>query len=121
MFTADGQSASLSWNKAPIWGLRPDFYYYKTVAGLLMWSALSDGSVVYNCCWPSSAQSNSSVVRMHVYWPIAQHWAWRDHMDFSIVACAYFGRCLGMGLRVTILLHFVGGTEENHEHLNYDI
>jgi hypothetical protein len=21
------QSASLSWNKAPIWGLRPDFYY----------------------------------------------------------------------------------------------
>jgi hypothetical protein len=25
--TTDGQSASLSWNKAPIWGLRPDFYY----------------------------------------------------------------------------------------------
>jgi hypothetical protein len=24
--TTDGQSASLSWNKAPIWGLRPDFY-----------------------------------------------------------------------------------------------
>jgi hypothetical protein len=23
--TTDGQSASLSWNKAPIWGLRPDF------------------------------------------------------------------------------------------------
>jgi hypothetical protein len=23
----DGQSASLSWNKSPIWGLRPDFYY----------------------------------------------------------------------------------------------
>jgi hypothetical protein len=23
----DGQSASLSWNKAPIWDLRPDFYY----------------------------------------------------------------------------------------------
>jgi hypothetical protein len=22
--TTDGQSASLSWNKAPIWGLRPD-------------------------------------------------------------------------------------------------
>jgi hypothetical protein len=40
--TADGQSASLSWNKAPIWGLRPDFYYCQTVAGLLMWGALSD-------------------------------------------------------------------------------
>jgi hypothetical protein len=40
--TTDGQSASLSWNKAPIWGLRPDFYYHRTVAGLLMWGALSD-------------------------------------------------------------------------------
>jgi hypothetical protein len=35
--TTDGQSASLSWNKAPIWNLRPDFYYSQTVAGLLMW------------------------------------------------------------------------------------
>jgi hypothetical protein len=40
--TPNGQSASLSWNKAPIWGLRPDFYYSRTVAGLLMWGALSD-------------------------------------------------------------------------------
>jgi hypothetical protein len=43
--TTDGQSASLSWNKAPIWGLRPDFYYYQTFAGLLMWSTLSDERV----------------------------------------------------------------------------
>jgi hypothetical protein len=51
----DGQSASLSWNKAPIWGLRPDWYYCQTVADLLMWGTLSlwreDGSVVYSCCW----------------------------------------------------------------------
>jgi hypothetical protein len=40
--TTDGQSASLSWNKAPIWGLRPDLYYCLTVAGLLMWGVLSD-------------------------------------------------------------------------------
>jgi hypothetical protein len=33
--TTDGQSASLSWNKAPIWGLRPDFYYCLTIAGFL--------------------------------------------------------------------------------------
>jgi hypothetical protein len=32
--TTDGQSASLSWNKAPIWGLWPDFYYCHTVAVL---------------------------------------------------------------------------------------
>jgi hypothetical protein len=36
------QSASLSWNKAPIWGLRPHFYYWQTFAGLLMWGSLSD-------------------------------------------------------------------------------
>jgi hypothetical protein len=40
--TADRQSASLSWNKEPTWGLRPDFCYCETVAGLLMWGALSD-------------------------------------------------------------------------------
>jgi hypothetical protein len=31
--TTDGQPASLSWNKAPFWGLRPDLYYCLTVAG----------------------------------------------------------------------------------------
>jgi hypothetical protein len=35
-------SASLSWNKAPIWSLRPDVYYCLSVAGLLIWSALTD-------------------------------------------------------------------------------
>jgi hypothetical protein len=38
----DVQSASLSSKKASIWGLRPDFYYCQTVAGLLIWGALSD-------------------------------------------------------------------------------
>jgi hypothetical protein len=33
--TTDGQSASLSWNEALIWGLRPDLYYCQTVAGLI--------------------------------------------------------------------------------------
>jgi hypothetical protein len=40
--TTDGRSASLSWNIAPICGLRPDSYYCQTLAGLLTWSALSD-------------------------------------------------------------------------------
>jgi hypothetical protein len=39
--TTDGQSASLFWNKAPIWGLWPDSYYCQTVAGLSMCGALS--------------------------------------------------------------------------------
>jgi hypothetical protein len=37
--TTDGQSAT--WNKVPIWGLRPDFYYCQTVTGLLVWGAVS--------------------------------------------------------------------------------
>jgi hypothetical protein len=40
--TTDVQSASLSWNRAPIWGLWPDFYYCQTVADLFVWGALSD-------------------------------------------------------------------------------
>jgi hypothetical protein len=52
--TTDGQSASLSWNKAPIWGLRPDLYYCQIVTCLFVWGARwrEDGSVVYIWCWP---------------------------------------------------------------------
>jgi hypothetical protein len=64
--TTDGQSASLSWNKAPIWGLWPDFLLLSDscFAGLLMWVDVrslwrEDGSAVCNCCWPSPAQSFS--------------------------------------------------------------
>jgi hypothetical protein len=39
--TTDGQPASLSCTKALIWGIRPDIYSCQTVAGLLMWSAVS--------------------------------------------------------------------------------
>jgi hypothetical protein len=42
MLTTDGPSPNLSWNKAPTSGLRPDFYYCQTDAGLLIWGALSD-------------------------------------------------------------------------------
>jgi hypothetical protein len=40
--TTDGQSASLSWCQAPVWGPRPDFYYCQTVAVMPMWGALAD-------------------------------------------------------------------------------
>jgi hypothetical protein len=40
--TTHGQSASLSWYQAPIWGLWTDFYDCQTIAGLLIWGALSD-------------------------------------------------------------------------------
>jgi hypothetical protein len=61
---SDCQSASLSCNKAPVWGLRPNFYYCQTFEDLLMCGSLSlwreDGSVVYNYPWPSPSQSFSS-------------------------------------------------------------
>jgi hypothetical protein len=58
--TTDGQPASLSWSKAPIWGLRPDLYYLcdsygLDIVGRPLWR--EDGSVFYICCWPLPAQS----------------------------------------------------------------
>jgi hypothetical protein len=51
--------ASPPWNKAPIWGLRPDLYYCQTVAGLLMWGALSDERTSL-----SFAESQSAVISL---------------------------------------------------------
>jgi hypothetical protein len=34
--TTDVQPASLSWSKAPIWGLRPDLYYLCDSYGLVL-------------------------------------------------------------------------------------
>jgi hypothetical protein len=55
----DGQSASLSWNKAPIWDLRPDFCYCQTVAGLLMWDALSDERTGLSFIFPIGPRQRS--------------------------------------------------------------
>jgi hypothetical protein len=52
------QSASPSWNKAPIWGLGPDIYYCQTVAGLLMWAlSLTRGRVSFVRVTVSSSKS----------------------------------------------------------------
>jgi hypothetical protein len=60
--TTDVQPASLSWNKAPIWGYRPDLYYLYDSYGLPLmgrhlWREV--GSVFCMCCWPLPAQSFS--------------------------------------------------------------
>jgi hypothetical protein len=54
--------ASLSWNKAPIWGLRPDIYYLCDSYGLVLvgrplWREVV--SVFCMCCWALPAQSFS--------------------------------------------------------------
>jgi hypothetical protein len=58
----NGQSASLSWSKAPIWGLWPGLYYMCDSYGLVLvghplWREV--GSVLCTCCWPLPAQSFS--------------------------------------------------------------
>jgi hypothetical protein len=59
--TTDGQVANLSWNKAPFWGLRQIFIIVWQLRvcylGRPLWR--EDGSVVYNSCWLSPAQSFS--------------------------------------------------------------
>jgi hypothetical protein len=60
--TIDGQPASLSWSKAPIWGLRPDVYYICDSYGLVLvgrplWREV--GSVFFMCCCSLPAQSFS--------------------------------------------------------------
>jgi hypothetical protein len=65
--TTDGQSASLSWYKAPIRGLRPDFFpfgiwnasdsYDLDSVGRPLWR--EDGSVFCMCRWSLPAQSFS--------------------------------------------------------------
>jgi hypothetical protein len=66
--TTDGQSASLSWNKASIWGLRPDFYYCQTVAGLLMWGALSDERTGLSFTTAGGPRQHSSVGLVTIFY-----------------------------------------------------
>jgi hypothetical protein len=64
--TTDGQSAGLSWNKAPIWSLRPYFYYCHIFAGLLMWGALSDERTGQSfTIAPGPRQRSHSRIRVH--------------------------------------------------------
>jgi hypothetical protein len=64
--TTDGQSANLSWNKPPIWGLRPDLCYCQTVAGLFKWGALSDEMTGLSFA-TVIVSSNKSVVSMNLH------------------------------------------------------
>jgi hypothetical protein len=75
--TTDGQSASLSWNKAPIWGLRPDLYYCQNVAGLLMWGALSDERMGLSFTFAAGPRQRSCS-RARVPWDSRPHFTVSD-------------------------------------------
>jgi hypothetical protein len=57
----DGLSANLSWNKGPIWDLTRILLLSDSCRFVDVWRSLwrEDGSGIYNCCWPSPAQSFS--------------------------------------------------------------
>jgi hypothetical protein len=65
--TTDDQSVSLSWNKAPIWGLRPDLYYCQIFlggGGLVGGGALSNERTGLSFA-RVTVSSNKSVVNMY--------------------------------------------------------
>jgi hypothetical protein len=83
MLMTDGQAASASWNKAPIWGLQPDFYYCHIVADLLMWGALSDErtGVSFTIAAGSRQRSHS---RVRVRWDSRPYFTVSDlRLSFS--------------------------------------
>jgi hypothetical protein len=52
------QSASLSWNKAPIWGLRPDLYYSESQSHI----ATDGQSICLSWCWAPSAAHDQILI-----------------------------------------------------------
>jgi hypothetical protein len=99
--TTDGQSTSLSWNKAPVWGLGPNFYYCHTVAGLLMWGVLSlwreDGSVLLNFCWTSPAKSFWSPSPVELVTILYCH-----RLETSLFTASCDSQCSGEGIRTRL-------------------
>jgi hypothetical protein len=70
------QSASLSWNEAPICCLWSDFYYYQIVAGLLMCGALSDErtSLLFTIAAGPCQRTHSWVQVPRDSWPYLTVW-----------------------------------------------
>jgi hypothetical protein len=89
--TTDGQSACLSWNKSPIWGLRPDFITVRQLRGLLTWGAnegfvdvgrsLTRGRVSFTFAASPRQRSHS---RVRVSWDLRPHFTLSDsRLPFS--------------------------------------
>jgi hypothetical protein len=125
--TTDGQSASLSWYKAPIRGLRSDFYFRTeygirlTVTFLIPWGALSDErtGLSFVC---AAGPCQRSLYRVRVPWDLRpyftvsgvapvvfkitpRHGLHRKHIFpyccVFAVACLSI-RCLGMGFEIPL-------------------
>jgi hypothetical protein len=87
-------------------------------ASVACWLTLHSWTLTSTACSVDCLQDNSSartlrkhrllLSRMSVYWTVTQQWIYANHIENtscdagSIVTCAYFGRCLELGLDVTI-------------------
>jgi hypothetical protein len=96
-FTTDGQPASLSWNKAPIWGLRPDLYYLCDSYGLVLvgrplWREV--GSVLCLCCWPCQRSRS----RVGVPWDLRPYFTVSD-LRLPFFVASYDSQGHGGGIR----------------------
>jgi hypothetical protein len=87
--TTDGQSASLSWYKAPIRGLRPDFYFRTesgirlTVTFLNPWGALFDERTGLSFVY-AAGHCQRSFYRVIVTWDLRPYFAVSDlRLPFS--------------------------------------
>jgi hypothetical protein len=92
--TTDGQSASLSWNKAPIWGLRSDLCYCQPVAGLFMWDALSDERTGLSSAAGPRQRSHS---RVRIPWRSRPYFTVSDSKFFFVAF--YDSQGHGRGIR----------------------
>jgi hypothetical protein len=70
--TTDGQSASLSWNQALIWGLNTTLVLLSDSCGFVdvgrsLWR--EDGSVICNCCWSLPAWDSRPLYQIRDFPP----------------------------------------------------
>jgi hypothetical protein len=98
--TTECQSASLSWNKAPVRGLRPDVCYYQDGCGFVdvgrsLWR--ENGSVVYKCFSASPAQSCSDLSDLEV---VTIFYCLR--FDTSLFVASYDSQGYGGGIRTRL-------------------
>jgi hypothetical protein len=111
--TTDGRSASLSWSRAPIWGLPPEFYYCQTVAALLICGALSKERTGLSFTIVSGSRQRSSF-RVWVPWDSRPYFTVSDR-DF------HFRRLLRLaGLRRRYSTLPPHGVLESESELCYD-
>jgi hypothetical protein len=104
--TTDGQSASLSLNKAPIWGSWPDFHYCQTIAGLLIWGALSDERTGLSF----TMYNELFLLQLSSLQPLWTDWVENTvSSSTSIAACVFVaaGKCLPSRCLETVLVYLL--------------